>query len=57
MAGFFSIVLALSFLRADPAPVWAGLRLDVWGGLLLSIASILFLWIFTLTQRRVMDKG
>jgi prolipoprotein diacylglyceryltransferase len=27
------ILLGMSFLRADPLPVWAGLRLDTWGAL------------------------
>lgn len=33
--GFFGVSMiytSLSFLRADPIPVWLGLRLDVWGG-------------------------
>lgn len=38
--GFLSIacvMFALSYLRADPTPIWRGLRLDAWGALALMI--------------------
>jgi phosphatidylglycerol:prolipoprotein diacylglycerol transferase len=40
--GFFGIstvLFALSYLRADPAPIWYGLRLDAWGAITLMIFS------------------
>jgi amino acid permease len=29
--GITSVVFALSYLRADPVPIWHGLRLEAWG--------------------------
>lgn len=36
-AGFSLLMLALSFLRGDPAPVLAGLRLDTWASLTMAV--------------------
>lgn len=36
-------LFALSFLRADPAPLWRGLRPDAWGAMGLGLLSIVFL--------------
>ena len=52
MAGliyFISLNLAqsgLSSLRADPAPIYSGLRLETWGGLILAAAglTLLIIW-------------
>jgi prolipoprotein diacylglyceryltransferase len=42
-------LFGLSFLRADPAPIWKGLRLDTWAGL--GIASIALFWLLFLFIR------
>jgi len=34
------ILLAISFLRADPAPSWAGLRADSWCGIVLIVGCV-----------------
>jgi phosphatidylglycerol:prolipoprotein diacylglycerol transferase len=34
------ILLAISFLRADPAPTWAGLRADSWCGIVLALGCM-----------------
>jgi phosphatidylglycerol:prolipoprotein diacylglycerol transferase len=36
-----AILFGLSFLRADPMPFWAGLRLDAWGALAALAASLI----------------
>jgi prolipoprotein diacylglyceryltransferase len=41
--GVSTILVGLSFLRADPSRYWNGLRLDTWGSLCLVIVSIIFL--------------
>lgn len=33
-------ILALSFLRADPTPIWHGLRMEAWGSIGLMIFSV-----------------
>jgi prolipoprotein diacylglyceryltransferase len=41
--GLFSmsaVIMALSFLRADPTPIWNGLRLEAWGAIGLMIFSL-----------------
>jgi prolipoprotein diacylglyceryltransferase len=41
--GLFSlsaVIFALSFLRADPTPMWNSLRLEAWGAMGLMIFSI-----------------
>lgn len=39
--GLSLLILGLSFLRADPAPSWSGLRPETWGGIgLLTMALI-----------------
>jgi prolipoprotein diacylglyceryltransferase len=48
LLGFSAIMLALSFIRADPLPEWQGMRLDSWaalvflllGGICLMISSL-----------------
>jgi phosphatidylglycerol---prolipoprotein diacylglyceryl transferase len=39
-----------SFLRADPAPIWSGLRLDGWASLALAAAGLL--WLLIIFVRR-----
>jgi hypothetical protein len=42
------LMLALSFARADPAPVWQGLRLDSWaavGFAVMGVVWIAHIWI------------
>jgi phosphatidylglycerol:prolipoprotein diacylglycerol transferase len=44
--GLFFQMFALSFLRADPAITWSGLRLDSWAALALAAAClIVFFWL------------
>ncbi len=33
--GISAVIFALSYLRADPVPIWNGLRLEAWGALIL----------------------
>ena len=48
--GISAVVFILSYLRADPTPVWNGLRLEAWGaiGLMvfasLTVVVLLFYW-------------
>jgi amino acid permease len=48
--GIASILFLLSYLRADPTPIWNGLRLEAWGAMGLMIFSsitvvvLLFYW-------------
>jgi len=37
--GISAIVFGLSYLRADPMPIWNGLRLEAWGAVLLMALS------------------
>jgi phosphatidylglycerol:prolipoprotein diacylglycerol transferase len=39
--GLSAVVFALSYLRADPIPIWNGLRLEAWGAIGLMIFSSL----------------
>ena len=39
--GISAQLLTLSFLRADPVPLWNGLRLDSWAGLVYSFIAVL----------------
>jgi len=41
LLGLSAEIFALSFLRADPAPIWYGLRLEAWGAIGLMILSAL----------------
>jgi len=34
------VIFGLSYLRADPTPIWNGLRLDAWGALILVIGYL-----------------
>jgi prolipoprotein diacylglyceryltransferase len=47
-------LFALSFFRADPMPVWLGLRLEAWGTLGLAVFSILSLAV--LFRQRMKDR-
>ena len=38
--GMSAVIIALSFLRADPTPIWNGLRLEAWGAIGLIIFSL-----------------
>jgi prolipoprotein diacylglyceryltransferase len=50
--GVSAMLFGLSYLRADPTPIWNGLRLDAWGavGLMafssLTVVVLLFYWKF-----------
>ncbi|NPV77360.1 MAG: hypothetical protein HPY59_13440 [Anaerolineae bacterium] len=46
--GLGALMLLASFLRADPAPRWAGLRPDTWVALLWVIADLAIIWKFRL---------
>lgn len=48
MLGLGVLMLLASFLRADPAPRWAGLRPDTWAALLWVIAALAAIWKFRL---------
>lgn len=37
--GISTILFALSYLRADPSPIWQGLRLEAWGSITLMALS------------------
>lgn len=43
LIGMGSVMAALSLLRGDPALVWNGLRVDTWGGLMVSLAGLVWL--------------
>lgn len=45
--GFSLLMLALSLLRADPAPVWAGLRLETWAAMAFLLLAGFSLWKIT----------
>lgn len=64
--GVSLVIFGLSYLRADPAPIWNGLRLDAWGALLLvttclAVVVVLLLgWKFrdkTSTASKSMREG
>jgi prolipoprotein diacylglyceryltransferase len=38
--GLSAVMFVLSYLRADPTPVWNGLRLEAWGGIGLMIFAL-----------------
>lgn len=47
VSGVAAVILVLSFLRADPAQTWRGLRLDAWGALVVLVpAGLLAAWLF-----------
>lgn len=56
-------LLALSFLRADPALAWRGLRLEAWAALGIFALTVLFLlvsalrWVRTSKEEGIEDKG
>ena len=52
VVGFSLILLALTLLRADPAPTWLGLRLDAWAALALLIPTAAILAQSVLELRR-----
>ena len=41
--GLSAELFGLSFLRADPIPVWLGLRLEAWGAVGMAAIMIIFL--------------
>ena len=41
--GLAALLFGLSYLRADPVPVWRGLRLEAWGAVGLMIISAVFI--------------
>lgn len=58
--GLSSVILGLSFLRADPAQTVSGLRLEAWGALGLMIISLLMLVVLLLGwnyRRRMSSVG
>jgi phosphatidylglycerol:prolipoprotein diacylglycerol transferase len=46
--GISAVIFALSYLRADPVPIWNGLRLEAWGALILMIIFSLFMVVLLL---------
>ncbi len=50
LLGLSLILLAASFLRADPAPTWRGLRLETWACLAFGLFAVLA-WLSPLLRR------
>jgi hypothetical protein len=50
-------LLALSFLRADPAVAWRGLRLDAWAALAIVALTALFLILSALRWVHNSEQG
>jgi prolipoprotein diacylglyceryltransferase len=46
--GVSAVLFGLSYLRADPTPIWNGLRLDAWGAVGLMAISALFVMVLLL---------
>jgi prolipoprotein diacylglyceryltransferase len=46
--GICAVLFCLSFLRADPTPVWKNLRLEAWGAVVLMLISLIFLTVVIL---------
>lgn len=44
-------LMAASLLRADPAPIWNGLRLDAWWAIALTTLFLLYLFVNSLVSR------
>ncbi len=52
--GLFSlsaIIFALSYMRADPTPIWHGLRLEAWGALGLMVFSLISVVVLLVFRR------
>jgi phosphatidylglycerol:prolipoprotein diacylglycerol transferase len=56
-AGLSLQMLVLSFLRADPAPVWLGLRPSIWGAALASLVALGILGWMERTRRQNREQG
>ena len=56
LLGISAVLFSLSFLRADPTPVWKNLRLEAWGAAVLMLISLILLaivisrWMFRVKQ-------
>jgi prolipoprotein diacylglyceryltransferase len=54
--GISAVILGLSFVRADPAPSWNGLRLEAWGAIglmifcVIAVVVLLLRWILRRKQ-------
>jgi len=46
--GISAVLFSLSFLRADPTPVWMNLRLEAWGAVVLMLISLILLGVVIL---------
>lgn len=55
--GLCLLLLGLTFGRADPAPVWNGLRLDVWAGLSLTFLALVLFGLSFVPKKRSDPKG
>jgi len=61
--GLSTVVFILSYLRADPTPIWNGLRLEAWGAIGLMVFSsvtvvvLLFCWKYKKSQVEVHELG
>jgi prolipoprotein diacylglyceryltransferase len=51
LLGWALICFGLSFLRADPAQTWSGLRLEAWGQLVLAGVGLVWLAIVLLRSK------
>jgi phosphatidylglycerol:prolipoprotein diacylglycerol transferase len=55
--GLSLILLATAFLRADPVPTWAGVRLDAWAAAIYSALALTSLMVYTYHLTRTkLDK-
>ena len=55
--GFSSIMLFLTWLRADPAPLWVGLRLDAWAAVLFFGVNAVGFYFFQMRVNAIAEKG
>jgi phosphatidylglycerol:prolipoprotein diacylglycerol transferase len=52
LIGLGSVIFGLSYLRADPTPVWFGLRLEAWGAVGLITLSAVFVVVLLVHSKR-----
>lgn len=50
LEGFFVSMMAISPFRGDPAPQWAGIRLEIWASVFFTILALVL--VFSITLRR-----
>jgi prolipoprotein diacylglyceryltransferase len=55
--GLSAVLFGLSFLRADPSPIWNSLRLEAWGAIGLMVFSLLLMVVILLRWKFRKKKG